>query len=89
MLKRAREKHPEITFHYGDMCSFKLDKQYDVVTCLFGAIGHVKTEKRLRQAVRQMAQHLKPGGLLVLEPWFSPKQWTVGRLSANFVDQPN
>jgi hypothetical protein len=36
-----------------------------------------------------MADHLKPGGLLLLEPWFSPRQWTVGRLNANFVDQPD
>jgi hypothetical protein len=36
-----------------------------------------------------MAWHLKPGGMLVLEPWITPDRWSVGRLSANFVDQPD
>jgi ubiquinone/menaquinone biosynthesis C-methylase UbiE len=88
MLKLARKKHPEIIFHRGDMCSFHLGKHYDVVTCLFSAIGHVKTRMRLRKAVRQMALHLKPGGLLIVEPWFTPDQWQVGHIVANFVDQP-
>ena len=88
MLKQAREKYPEITFHRGDMCSFELGKRYDVITCLFSAIGHVKTKTKLRQAVRQMARHLEAGGLLVLEPWITPERWTVGRISANFVNQP-
>ena len=88
MLRLAREKLPGITFHRGDMCTFRLGKHYDVVTCLFSAIGHVKTRVRLRKAVRQMALHLVPGGLLTVEPWFTPEQWTVGHVSANFVDQP-
>lgn len=89
MLKQARRNHPDVRFYKGDMCSFRLSKQYDVITCLFSAIGHVKTEKRLRQAVGRMAQHLKPGGLLLLEPWLTPDRWSPGRLGANFVNLPD
>jgi ubiquinone/menaquinone biosynthesis C-methylase UbiE len=85
MLRQAKRKHPEIRFYKRDMCTFQLGWKYDVVTCLFSAIGHVKTVSRLRQAIRQMAKHLEPGGLMILEPWFTPKQWTVGRLDAVFV----
>jgi hypothetical protein len=35
-----------------------------------------------------MAQHLKPGGVLVVESWPTPTQWQIGRLGANFVDEP-
>jgi hypothetical protein len=35
-----------------------------------------------------MARHLKPGGLLVVEPWFTPQNYWVDRLTANFVDLP-
>jgi len=35
-----------------------------------------------------MARHLLPGGVLLVEPWFSPEQWKPGRVSALFVDQP-
>jgi ubiquinone/menaquinone biosynthesis C-methylase UbiE len=89
MLRLARKKHPDVVFHRRDMTNFKLRKQFDVVTCLFSAIGHVKTKRRLDLAVRTMARHLKPGGVLVVEPWPTPKQWQIGRLGANFVDEPN
>jgi ubiquinone/menaquinone biosynthesis C-methylase UbiE len=89
MLRQARKKHPGIIFRQGDMCKFHLANRFDVITCLFSAIGHVKTKTRMRQAVGRMARHLKPGGLLVLEPWITPDRWSVGYLSANFVDQPD
>ena len=88
MLEQARRKHPDVVFHRADAASFRLDKRYDVITCLFSAIGHVKTIARLKKAVRNLAHHLEPGGVLIIEPWFTPKQWDVGRISANFVDQP-
>lgn len=89
MLRLARKKHPGVVFYRRDMTSFNLRKQFDVVTCLFSAIGHVKTKHRLDLAVRAMARHLKPSGVLVIEPWPTPDQWQVGRLGANFVDEPN
>ena len=88
MLKQARKKYPDVSFHLGDMTIFNLRRRFDVVTCLFSAIGHVKTKARLRQAVRNMADHLNPGGLLIVEPWLTPDQIEVGRIIANFVDKP-
>ena len=88
MLKLATEKHPDVVFHHGDMVKFKLNKRYDVITCLFSAIGHLKTKNKLDLAVQNMALHAKPGGLVIVEPWFTPQQYTVGWLSANFVDKP-
>jgi ubiquinone/menaquinone biosynthesis C-methylase UbiE len=89
MLRLARKKHPDVVFYCRDMTNFSLRKKFDVVTCLFSAIGHVKTRRRLGQAVRVMARHLKPGGVLVVESWPTPKQWQIGRLGANYVDEPN
>ncbi len=88
MLKLASEKHPDVVFHHGDMVKFKLKKRFDVITCLFSAIGHLKAKYKLGLAVRNMALHAKPGGLVIVEPWFTPEKYTVGWLSANFVDQP-
>jgi len=70
MLRIARKKHPDVVFYRGDMTSFKLKNRFDIITCLFSAIGHVKTKARMRRAVRNMASHLQPGGLMILEPWF-------------------
>ncbi len=88
MIRIARKKHPDIVFHRDDMVSFKLNKQFDAITCLFSAIGHLKTKRRLGLAIRNMSRHLKPGGVLIVEPWITPQKWHDGLVHANFVDQP-
>ena len=89
MVKLAREKHPDVTFHQGDMTAFDLHRQFDVITCLFSSIGYVKTVERLRQAIACMAAHLNAGGVLVIEPWFSPEQYFAGRVHARFINEPD
>jgi ubiquinone/menaquinone biosynthesis C-methylase UbiE len=88
MLTAARKKLPGMVFHQGDMLDFNLDKQFDVITCLFSSIGYVKTAPRLRQAVQTMNRHLRPGGMMIVEPWFTPEQWRPGSVHAVFVNQP-
>lgn len=87
MLAVAREKHPSIPFHRGDMRKFNLHRQFDVVTCLFSAIGYMKTFAQLEQAVGSMSRHLLPGGVLFVEPWFTPEDWHTGSVHASFIDQ--
>jgi ubiquinone/menaquinone biosynthesis C-methylase UbiE len=89
MLKVARNKHPEIRFTQGDMRDFDLHKQFDAVTCLFSAIGYMTTKSDLQKALQNMSRHLLPGGVLLVEPWFSSEQWHVGRVSVTQVDTPD
>lgn len=89
MLSIAREKHPKIRFHQGDMTDFNLGKQFDVIVCLFSSIGYVKTRANLQKAIKTMNLHLLPGGVLLVEPWFAPEQWTAGHLHMVVVDQPD
>jgi ubiquinone/menaquinone biosynthesis C-methylase UbiE len=89
MLAVARKKMPNTPFHQGDLIDFELPGQFDVITCLFSSIGYVKTLPRLHQALANLERHLKPGGVLVIEPWFAPEDWHPGRVHATFVDQPN
>ena len=90
MIQSARENNPGITFHQGDMISFDLGKSYDVITCLFSSIGYVKSRQRLRAAVRNMTRHLRPGGLLIIEPWFTPGSYEPGdKLYSVSVDRPD
>jgi ubiquinone/menaquinone biosynthesis C-methylase UbiE len=88
MLKVARKKHPEMQFFEGDMRSLDLGRRFDAVTCLFSAIGYMKTKADLRKAVKSMSRQLLPGGVLLIEPWFSQEQWNVGRVSINEVEKP-
>jgi ubiquinone/menaquinone biosynthesis C-methylase UbiE len=89
MLKVARKKHPEFRFTQGDMRSFQLRQKFDVITCLFSAIGYMTTKADLQNAIKNMSNHLLPGGILLVEPWFTPEQWTGGRVGIICVDKPD
>jgi SAM-dependent methyltransferase len=89
MLAIARARHLGVPFYLGDMVDFDLGWQFDVVVCLFGSIAYVQTVPRLRQAVAAMARHVAPGGVLFVEPFFTPDVWIPGRPNATFVDQPD
>ncbi len=79
LLAAARQRNPGLTFHQGDMRTFSLPERFDVVSCLFSAIGHMLTQEDLETAVANMARHLLPGGVLAVEPWFRPADWHPGR----------
>jgi len=89
MLRVAKKKHPALRFHQGDMTDFDLQQQFDVIVCLFSSIGYVKTKERLQRAIKNMGKHLLPGGVLLIEPWFTPEQWYPGRASMTQVNQPD
>ena len=65
-----------------------LGRGFDVVLCLFGSIGYLRTADRLRAAMQNFARHTLPGGIVMLEPWFSPAAWNAGRIHAALVDRP-
>jgi len=89
LLEIARQRNPGIAFHLGDMLDFDLKRRFDVVTCLFSSIGYVQTLDNLGRAVGCMAHHLRPGGLLIIEPWFTPNLWKPGTVHALFIDEPD
>src|ERR1700730_6236580 len=49
-LLAARLKNPSGTYTPADMMEFDLARTYDVVTCLFSAIGIARTFERLERA---------------------------------------
>ena len=89
MLVVAKKKHPKIRFHQGDMTDFDLGRQFDMIVCLFSSIGYVRTKSRLQKAIKTMSVHLLPGGVLLVEPWFTPEQWPRGRAFMTQVNKPD
>ncbi len=89
LLAHARQRVPGVRFHQGDMASFDLGRRFDVVTCLFSAIGYAKTVANLRASVACMARHLEPGGVLAIEPWILPEDWHVGKTYAQLFEEPD
>ncbi|WP_426060616.1 class I SAM-dependent DNA methyltransferase [Hymenobacter sp. B1770] len=89
LLAVAQKRCLTVPFHHADMTDFQLPETFDVVACLFSSIGYVQTVENLRKAVACFTRHLNPGGLLVIEPWITPENYWIDKITANFVDQPN
>ena len=87
LLAIARQRNPEVPLHHADMVDFALGRTFDVVTCLFSSIGYVKTLDTFSRAIQCMAQHLTAGGVLMIEPWFTPETWRPGTVHARFIDE--
>lgn len=88
LLEIARQRNPGVPLRQADMVDFELGRGFDVITCLFSSIGYVKTLEALDGAVSSMARHLMPGGLLILEPWFTPEAWKPHTVHALLIDEP-
>jgi ubiquinone/menaquinone biosynthesis C-methylase UbiE len=88
MLEMAKKKYPHIPFHHANMLDFDLGRKFDVITCLFSSIGYLKETAYLDRAIANMTGHLQPGGVLMVEPWFTPEKWETGKVHSTFVNQP-
>jgi SAM-dependent methyltransferase len=90
MIAIAWERLGEaVPLHVADMTGLDLGRTFDVVTCLFSSIAYVQTDDGLRQAAASMARHTAPGGLVIMEPWFTPDAWEERHVTANVVDEPD
>lgn len=79
LLEVARKRLPGVPLHRGDMRDFDLGRRFDVVTCLFSAIGFVGSPAGLESAARALARHLADRGTLLVEPWLTPDVWVPNR----------
>lgn len=79
-IRSARTKNESGSYFVMDMADFNLDKRYDVILCLFSAIGYLLTIDKVLSTLKQIKKHLNDGGLAMVEPWFTPATWYSGRL---------
>lgn len=78
ILEIARKNNEGIAFEDADMTTMDLGKRFDVITCLFSSIGYVKTYSNLEKTIRNFAEHLKKGGAVLIEPWFTKSAYIPG-----------
>lgn len=89
LLEIARQKNPTARFEVADMTNFNLEKQYDIVMCLFSAIGYVRTLENVTKTLICFKNHLLPNGLIIIEPWFTPDIWKPGQIHLKTVETDN
>lgn len=78
MLKTARHKVPDAKFKVGDMTTFRLNERFDVIICLFSAIGHVRDFDNLVKTLESFYSHLHSKGLAIVEPWIFKNDFIKG-----------
>lgn len=83
MLDVARKVLPNVPFHRGDMRSFTLGRRFDAVVSLFSAVGNLSGPAELDSALAAMAGHLSPGGVMVVEPWWFPENFTPNHVGGS------
>ncbi len=71
------------------MRSFRLARRFDVVSCLFSAIGHLGTKEDVRRTFANFARHLNPGGIAIVEPWFGPSAFHHGMVHLRKNETPD
>ncbi|MET9096672.1 class I SAM-dependent methyltransferase [Streptomyces cyaneofuscatus] len=81
MLAVARERLSAGLLHQGDMRSFRLERTFDAVTCMFGSIGYMPSVADLQSALGCLARHTTPSGVVVVEPWWFAETFVDGYVS--------
>ncbi len=71
------------------MIKINLKIEYDIILCLFSAIGYVKTYSNLEKTMKNFANHLKKGGVVIIEPWFTKSIYRVGDPGMTTYDGQN
>lgn len=76
MLREARRRlGPRVPLRRDDMRRFDLGRTFDVVTCLFSAIGYMQTRADRDRALARFYAHVRPGGVALVEGWVLPERW--------------
>jgi SAM-dependent methyltransferase len=79
LLERARERLDGVALHQADVCELELGHRFDAIVSLYGSLAYVCSPERLAQAYRRLADHLEPGGVLLVEPWYTPASYSTER----------
>ena len=90
MISKARkyyasQKNVKVDFFQADMCSFQLNKKYDLVVFALSVLKHLKTDVERFRALENAKAHLSDDGFIVLD--HTPFLYTSK--STNWIDAKN
>lgn len=86
-IEISKQKNLSGTYQIANMVQFDTHKQYDAILCLFSSIGYLQTTNEILSALKCFNKHLKPNGLLIVEPWFNKTNWHTGKIGMLPIDK--
>jgi SAM-dependent methyltransferase len=76
MLEVAGRRLAGVPLHLADMRKLDLGRRFDVVTCLFSSIGYITEPSELQSTIARLAAHVALGGVLIIDGWVRPDEWS-------------
>jgi len=89
MVALARRKLPEVPIDVADMREFAVTEPVAAVLCLFSSIAYLQDREELERAHRCFARALRPGGVLLVEPFLAPEELQVGQPFMHTYEDPD
>lgn len=85
MMDIARKKVPNMELIQGDMKKLNLEREFDVILCLFSSINYHTSLTELEKTLKLFYNHLKAGGVLIFDLGFCTENWDEGRMLVDAV----
>ena len=63
MVRLARQRHPQVTFHCADICEWGIPSKYDFISA-WDSIWHVPLSMQQR-VITRICESLNPGGVFI------------------------
>lgn len=89
MLQIARRKLPGVELLEQDMAAAAVQPPTSAILCLFSAFGYLLSDASIDRAILNFAAGLRPGGILILEPWLGPDEFRPGTAAMHTFDSPD
>lgn len=78
MLNIARKNVKGVRFLQRNMLDLDMNESFDIITCLFSAIGYIRNSADLKKTLLGFYNHLNSGGVCIIDAWFDKAHWKVG-----------
>lgn len=67
----------KLTFIKGDVCTYDLFNEFDVITALFHVVSYCTKTEDLVALFNNVKKHITPGGLFIFDCWYGPAVLTI------------
>ncbi|UMP07073.1 trans-aconitate 2-methyltransferase [Amycolatopsis sp. EV170708-02-1] len=77
LIDHARQRYPDLELHVGDIRTVRLNRTFDVITCLGNTLAYLHRNNDIQAAFTTFAAHAHPGTLLIIVTQIAPTTTTT------------
>jgi daunosaminyl-N,N-dimethyltransferase/N-dimethyltransferase len=88
VLDIARRKVPGVPLQVADLRDFTVEVKVDAALCLFSSFAYLHSEEARASSLASFAAAVRPGGVLIIEPFVAPADFQEGASFVQVHDGP-